>query len=761
MHRRSRRRSTLKPSAPRRLVIAGLALTAVAALPGLARLSVDNSPERFFVRDSSALRQQEAFEALFGDQRRLWVVLRGEVWTRPGLEALARVERAVAETPGVSTTGGLWSRHRWIAPEWPPSDLDGFHARALTDPLVAAAGWISDAGTVAAIAVEISARASAGEIDALERNARQAAGSAFEVGLAGLPVFERAMDASQRRLVLFYLPALLVLATLLLWRGFGSLRAAWPPLALVAIVVGPTLGAIGYLNEPLDMISVIFVPILFVVVLASAVHLQAGLNHRLDQGLTPRRAVAGTLRRKGRAVVWTSLTTAVAFGSFTLSPLGPVRAIGFWLAAGLGWMLLNLFGLYPVLLERRARAAWALSSSERPSRSLDGWLRGRAPRCARWIRRRRIAVLSGFSLLTLAALAGAARLESDSNLLSYFSASHPARAAVSVLETAGLAAASAEVLIRLPADTRLERRFRDPDQLDRLAALGSELRRLSIPSKQVGVRGAIGAGELFRAALADVVLDGSPGSSVRWLVLGMLQADPDAAARLGAFLADEGRAARLSVLLPLRDPRQLDPLLEEVRASAQRAFPEARVAIQGELPLLLAAQRHLLETLSMSLLLTLMAVVVILALVVRSAAGTVRALLPNLWAVIAVFGIMGWTGVPLDSTTVMIAAIVLGLAVDDTLHTLAEVRAGRSGAEGQAETPQRVRLSAVFERVASAHVLTSLVLITGFAVCALSDSLLLARFGAVTAGGVVAALAADLLLFPALLAGDVSRGQGS
>ena len=140
----------------------------------------------------------------------------------------------------------------------------------------------------------------------------------------------------------------------------------------------------------------------------------------------------------------------------------------------------------------------------------------------------------------------------------------------------------------------------------------------------------------------------------------------------------------------------------------------------------------------------------ILGAITRSVAGAARALVPNLWAVLVVFGVMGWAAIPLDSTTVMIATVVLGLAVDDTLHPLAQLELAAGGERGFAARASC--LGTVFERVASAHTLTSLVLVAGFTVCALSDFLPLARFGALSALGVVAALAGDLLLLPALLA---------
>ena len=198
----------------------------------------------------------------------------------------------------------------------------------------------------------------------------------------------------------------------------------------------------------------------------------------------------------------------------------------------------------------------------------------------------------------------------------------------------------------------------------------------------------------------------------------------------------------------MRGYRELDPLYRRARSLATRAFPDAEVQVTGRYPLVLAAQRSMLRTMLASLTLTLLAVAGMLWAILRSGALTWRALVPNLWPVLVVLGAMGWSGVPIDSTTVMIAAVVLALAVDDTLHTLGHFRGAlRAGA-----TPAGRAAVITMSETAAGHVTTSGVLALGFAACALSPLVPVARFGALAAAGIAGALIADLLLVPALLA---------
>ena len=171
----------------------------------------------------------------------------------------------------------------------------------------------------------------------------------------------------------------------------------------------------------------------------------------------------------------------------------------------------------------------------------------------------------------------------------------------------------------------------------------------------------------------------------------------------------------------------------------------------GQFPLLQHVQRRLFGTLGSSLGLTLLSILLVFRAILGGWRLTVRAMIPNVLPVLVVLGAMGWLGVPLDVATVMVASVVLGLAVDDTIHTLGHHRdlAPRHGAHAA--------VAGTLEKTASAYVLTGLVLGLGFAACTLSDFAPTARFGLLSAIGIGTAVLLDLTLLPAILAGPVRR----
>jgi hypothetical protein len=240
---------------------------------------------------------------------------------------------------------------------------------------------------------------------------------------------------------------------------------------------------------------------------------------------------------------------------------------------------------------------------------------------------------------------------------------------------------------------------------------------------------------------------GDPTDAELVAALRAFRAQPDLEVLLASALTRDGTAARVSLMVPMAALGALDPVFDQALEQTRARFSADRVWLTGVYPLVLGGQRAVLQTMAKSLLLTLAVVAALFALVTRSARGLLACLAPNLLAVLFVLGLMAALGVPVDGTTLMITAVVLGLAVDDTFHTLGAFRR-RALRHGAREGAVRA-----IEHTAPGHLLTSATLIAGFLACGVSSFVPVSRFGLLGAVALLFALAADLLLTPVLLAG--------
>jgi uncharacterized protein len=731
-----------------RTVLALWAALALAALPGVLLLSTDNSPEVFYVDGSEAVARFEEMQRLFGAADPVRLAASGErLWTGEGLAWLAAVEARAAAVPGVEDAFGLAGHHggiievgggsaRTVAEGWPPADPDDFRRRALADAIDRNLGLVGvltgeDTATVLVSLGSGDKRAKAQAVAALQRLvANPPAGVAADV--VGLPVLDLALDRSSREIERVFFPLLVALAVALLLASFRDLRGIAVPLVYVAAPEMVLLGALGYLGVAFNLVLAVLPPLLFVIALATAVHLQVRFRDALEDGLRGAEAVRATYEDKGWAVLWTGVTTIVGFGSLAVSRVGPVPTLGLASAAGIALVTIAAFTLYPALLVAFGAPRRSLVVGGRP-RAFEHRFRRLGRAWAEWAAGRRRVVLAVALLAVALAAAGLPRLRVESNAVTFLPEEHPARAGIERLEAAGIGVAAAEVFLEGSDD--------DLGSAAGVAALGelaAEMRE--IPR----VLGAVGPGDLLAEALRRARGAGAAGITPE-LALGFLRSDPAAGERIRAFVAGDGRAARITFFVPTDGHRELEPLFARAGELARHAFPGARVSVTGELPLLLSTHRRLLFTLGLSLTLTTLAVGAIFRFLLPSTRLTLLALLPNLWPVAMVVGTMAWTGIPLDTATVMVASVVLGLAVDDTIHTLGHFR------ELAPALGRREAVAGTLERTAPAYVLTGAILAAGFGVCALSDFAPTARFGGLSALAIAFAVGGDLFLLPALL----------
>ena len=174
----------------------------------------------------------------------------------------------------------------------------------------------------------------------------------------------------------------------------------------------------------------------------------------------------------------------------------------------------------------------------------------------------------------------------------------------------------------------------------------------------------------------------------------------------------------------------------------------------GVMPLINAIQKALLHDLFTSFLSACVLITLIMMLVERGVLAGLVAMVPNVFPMILLFGLIGWTGTALDIGSVMTASIALGMAIDGTLHFLTFFRRGLNAAT--TGTPRQRRIFAVhnaFRHSAAALTESSIVCGLGILVFAGSSFAPTSRFAWMLALLVAAALVGDLVLLPALLTG--------
>jgi hypothetical protein len=290
--------------------------------------------------------------------------------------------------------------------------------------------------------------------------------------------------------------------------------------------------------------------------------------------------------------------------------------------------------------------------------------------------------------------------------------------------------------------------MRRPDTLRRMERLGADLERLPFARKVVSLAD-------YVKRINQELNDGRPEA---WVVPDSEEA---VAQELLLFsLADEGRVelarlaasdysrAQMSVKLASMSS---DLVFAQIHVAERLAA--ARFAGSGITPTVTGSGRlfsqldHYLVTSQLSSFATaFVAVFGVIFIVFRSARFGALAIVPNLFPVLAVLGVMGWLGISLNIATIMLASVALGVVDDDTIHFINRYR--RETAAG-AGTDEAIAVATRHEARAS---LTTLIINSlGFGVLAVSEYKPTAWFGGLLALTMVVAFLAEILILPATI----------
>ncbi len=186
----------------------------------------------------------------------------------------------------------------------------------------------------------------------------------------------------------------------------------------------------------------------------------------------------------------------------------------------------------------------------------------------------------------------------------------------------------------------------------------------------------------------------------------------------------------------------LAKILEPLRLN----YPQMEYGVTGTFALLLRLADIMSYSQFKSLSLAVVVISLILLITLGSVSGGILAIIPNILPTISSFGLMGLMGIPLDADTLLIAPLIIGIAVDDTIHFVSHYRMNLAQGNNFNDA-----LKNTVDQVGRAVTFTTLILGVSFLMLGFSDHLGIARVGIFGSFAIFIALLCDLLFLPALI----------
>lgn len=551
----------------------------------------------------------------------------------------------------------------------------------------------------------------------------------LDVAIAGIPTLKvfgaRYLEGDLQR----FMPLSVLIVTLVLAYTFRTPRGVAIPLATVLVGVVWTVGLMVLLGTPINLGTVVLPPLLLAVGVAYAVHMMSRYYEELEHGRPRRETIAATLAHIRLPVAVAALTTLAGFATFILTPIRAIHEFGLFATFGMAAILLASFTLLPATL-------MVLPDGKTRRRDDDGGaaanLLGRLG--ANAVRRRNL-VLLGAAVLCAISLVGISRLEVDTDFQGFFDPQGPIRTAADRINEHLAGTQALAVIVEGDGPQSVT-------QLDVLAAIRDLQRHVE---RRPGVDKTLSIVDVLLRVreVIDPEVDPFPESQAAVSQLLMLGSPRDYASALNP----DGSRASILVRTRLSGSTEVGNLVDDIRAFAADHFPrDVRVRPTGTLVLL----NRSADTLAWGQISGLWQVFVVLLLLMCMMFLSVRigflALVPNIIPIIILFGIMGWTGIPLNISTTLIAAMAIGIAIDDTIHYLGTF----SGELRRTGDQTRAMINAT-RSVGVPMIVTSVALAAGFLVLTLSNFAPVRDFGLLSAVTMVVALFSDLIITPAVL----------
>ena len=550
---------------------------------------------------------------------------------------------------------------------------------------------------------------------------------------------------------------------------FKRLRWILLPLIFCGVSVVCMMGILGWFGWNVTVISSNFVSLQLIMTMAMAIHLIVYYREclTLEPDIDHHRLVLKTVSVKLKPCVYAALTTIAGFGSLIMCDILPVITFGWMMIAGLVLSLVVTFVLFPSILVLLPRGMPTKAINERSS--LTGIL-------ARFTQNHGVFIVFVSTVALALSLVGISKLEVENSFIDYFKKSTEIYQGMKIIDQQLGGTTPLDVIVTFP--TTEPQPAPEPEPL--VASDEDETMEddLSFFDEVVGTEPASKETYWFtESKMSDIkqvhtYLDSVPeigkvlslattlrvteqlngGKALDSFEMAVLYNEtPDRFKDLliKPYVSVEQDQVRFSTrILDSEKGLRRNALLQRIRTElpGKAGLNPDQVKLGGMLVLYNNMLQSLFRSQIMTLGITIVALMVMFLLLFRSLKISLIAIFPNVLSVGLVLGSMGWAGIPLDMMTITIAAISVGIAVDDTIHYI-----HRFKKEFETDRNYVNALHRCHSSIGHAMYYTSVTIIIGFSILALSNFIPSIYFGLLTGLAMFIALIAALTLLPQLI----------
>ena len=582
--------------------------------------------------------------------------------------------------------------------------------------------------------------------------------------LGGVPMIVADSIAFIRHDLKMFGAGVLCFLVIILAVAFRKPRWVFLPMMTCLATGTVMIGWLGLVDWPVTVVSSNFISLLLIVTLSLTIHLIVRYRelHADNPGASQYELVRDTVRSKALSCFYTAITTMVAFASLLFSGIRPVIDFGWMMSIGIALAFMLAFTLFPATL------MFLQPGTPAGRRDITAAI---THFFARLIKRYPGTIPVAFTIVVALSIAGISKLSVENRFIDYFQESTEIYRGMALIDRTLGGTTPLDVIINAPVEAVTETEPDEEELID--APFMDDI--FSLEEDDAGITGTsywLNSYRLDEVAAIHDYLDGLPetgkvlsivtatrllerlnrGKPIDDFFLAILYKklpEKIKATLFSPYMCEDGSQLRFGIRVFESDPSlQREELIRKIRHHLTRemGLEDTQVQVSG----MLVLYNNMLQSLFRSQILTLgvvfLAIMLMFIVSFHSLKMAAIAIIPNMVAAVQVLGVMGWLGISLDIMTITIAAIVIGIAVDNTIHYV-----HRFTSEFRKDADYWASVERCHDSIGRAMYYTTVTIMLGFMILALSSFVPTIYFGLLTGFSMVVALLADLALLPLLL----------
>jgi predicted RND superfamily exporter protein len=562
--------------------------------------------------------------------------------------------------------------------------------------------------------------------------------STNKIYYSGLPYLRTTNSEMIRNEVKLFIILAMLVTAIILFLFFRSVKAMLISMLIVAIGVTWSFGTLAILDYEITILSALIPPLLIVIGVPNSIFLINKYHNEFKAHGNKSKALVRMIKRVGNITILTNTTTALGFATFILTSSQDLRQFGLVASLNIFAVFFLSLLLIPILL------SYISPPKQRHTKHLDRkWIHYITTKIIYWVTHRREHIYVYTIIIAVVAFFGLLKMKTSGNITDDIPKDTEFYQGISFFEKNFNSVLPFEITI----DTHRKNGMTRLSTLKKIDALVDTLATYPQFSRSISM---IDAVKFFKQA----VYNGNskyyelPNSQEKNWLLNYADNSDISSTWMDTFLDKDKQVGRVSLQVIDIGTKEMKEIRTKLRGQIDQIFDKEKydVKMTGSSVVFLEGTTYLVKNLFTSLFLAILLISLFMAWMFNSFRMVMVSLIPNLIPLLLTAAIMGYFGIAIKPSTILVFGIAFGISVDDTIHFLAKYRQ-----ELKYNGNIRKSVKKAIRETGVSMIYTSIVLFFGFSIFITS------QFGGTIALGLLVsltltiALLSNLVLLPALL----------